>query len=83
MSDLVCVRCDGNNKDFIENCRLLDMDLDKRVGRVIKRDKSAQFNMLDKINEAIVVYRDDKPIGAGVIRYYKIFQSPGSRFCIM
>ena len=70
MSDLVCVRCDGNNKDFIENCRLLDMDLDKRVGRVIKRDKYAQFNMLDKINEAIVVYRDDKPIGAGAIRYY-------------
>lgn len=70
MSDLVCVRCDGNNKDFIENCRLLDMDLDKRVGRVIKRDKYAQFNMLDKINEAIVVYRDDKLIGAGAIRYY-------------
>ena len=70
MSDLVCVRCDGNNKDFIENSRLLDMDLDKRVGRVIKRDKYAQFNMLDKINEAIVVYRDDKPIGAGAIRYY-------------
>ena len=46
------------------------MDLDKRVGRVIKRDKYAQFNMLDKINEAIVVYRDDKLIGAGAIRYY-------------
>ena len=87
MSDLVCVRCDGNNKDFIENCRLLDMDLDKRVGRVIKRDKYAQFNMLDKINEAIVVYRDGKPIGAGAIRYYddktaelkRVFVIPGEQ----
>ena len=70
MSDLVCVRCDGNNKDFIENCRLLDMDLDRRVGRVIERDKYAQFNMLDKINEAIVIYRDDKPVAAGAIRFY-------------
>ena len=70
MSELVCVRCDGSNKDFIENCRLLDMDLEKRVGRVIKRDKYAQFNKLDKINEAIVIYRDKKPVGAGAIRYY-------------
>ena len=27
------VRTDGKNEDFIENCRLLDMDLDRRVGK--------------------------------------------------
>ena len=31
------IRTNGKNKDFIENCRLLDMDLDRRVGKEIKR----------------------------------------------
>ena len=39
MADIEFIRCTGTNKDFIENCQLLDMDLDRRVGRVIKRDK--------------------------------------------
>lgn len=63
-------RCDGSNKDFVENCRLLDEDLDRRVGKVIQRDKYQQFNTLEKIEHAIVVYIDDKPAGAGAIRKY-------------
>ena len=70
MSEIVFLRCDGNNKDFIENCRLLDVDLDLRVGKIIKRDKYAQYNLIDKINEAIVVYRGNNPIGGGSIRPY-------------
>ena len=70
MSEIIFLRCDGNNKDFIENCRLLDEDLDLRVGKIIKRDKYAQYNLIDKINEAIVVYRDNHPIGGGSIRHY-------------
>ena len=70
MSEVIYVRCDGTNEDFIENCRLLDMDLDARVGKVIERDKYTQFNLLDKIHEAIVVYEDGKPIGGGAIRPY-------------
>lgn len=63
-------RTDGTNKDFIENCRLLDMDLDRRVGKQIKRDKYKQYNQLDEIREAIVVYDGNKPIGGGAIRRY-------------
>ena len=48
MNELIYIRCDGANEDFIENCRLLDMDLDARVGRVIKRDKYARFYCLDE-----------------------------------
>ena len=70
MSEIVFLRCNGNNKDFIENCRLLDEDLDLRVGKIIKRDKYAQYNLIDKINEAIVVYRGNNPIGGGSIRPY-------------
>ena len=42
----------GQNEDFIENCRLLDLDLDRRVGKAIKRDKYKQYNQLDKVQEA-------------------------------
>lgn len=64
------VRTDGKNEDFIENCRLLDMDLDRRVGKQIKREKYAKFNQLDEIREAIVVYDNGKPVGGGAIRRY-------------
>lgn len=63
-------RTDGKNKDFIENCRLLDMDLDRRVGKKIKRDKYKQFNLLDEIQHAIVVYENDTVVGGGAIRKY-------------
>ena len=68
MADIEFIRCTGTNKDFIENCQLLDMDLDRRVGRVIKRDKYKQYNQLDEIKEAVVVYVDGKVAGAGAIR---------------
>lgn len=63
-------RTDGKNKDFIENCKLLDMDLDRRVGKKIKRDKYREYNQLDEIQEAIVVYDNNKAIGGGSIRKY-------------
>lgn len=50
------VRTDGKNGDFIENCRLLDIDLDRRVGKKIKREKYRQYNQLTEIRHAIVVY---------------------------
>ena len=64
------IRTDGKNKDFIENCRLLDIDLDRRVGKKIQRDKYKKFNLLDEIQEAIIVYEDNKVIGGGAIRRY-------------
>ena len=63
-------RTNGHNEDFIENCRLLDLDLDRRVGKAIKRDKYKQYNQLDKVQEAIVVYQGGQPIGGGAIRRY-------------
>ncbi|RKI40962.1 GNAT family N-acetyltransferase [bacterium D16-51] len=63
-------RTDGKDKDFIENCRLLDMDLDRRVGKKIKRDKYKKFNQIDEIQQAIVIYEGNKAIGGGAIRRY-------------
>ena len=68
--DMDYVRTDGKNEDFIENCRLLDIDLDRRVGRQIKREKYQKFNQLDEIREAILVYDNGKPVGGGAIRRY-------------
>lgn len=65
-------RTDGKNKDFIENCKLLDMDLDRRVGKKIKRDKYRKYNQLDEIQEVIVVYENNKVIGGGAIRKYDV-----------
>ena len=64
------VRTDGKNEDFIENCRLLDMDLDRRVGRQIKREKYQKFNQLDEVRDAIVVYDHGRAVGGGAIRRY-------------
>ena len=70
MNGIKYQRCDGSNKDFIENCILLDEDLDRRVGAVIDRSKYTCYNLTDKIKEAIVVYLDGKPVGGGAIRSY-------------
>ena len=63
-------RTDGKDKEFIENCRLLDIDLDRRVGKKIKRDKYKKFNQIDEIQQAIVVYEGNKAVGGGAIRRY-------------
>lgn len=70
MPEIKYLRCDGSNKDFIENCSLLDEDLERRVGAVIDRSKYTQYNLTDKITEAIVVYLDGKTVGGGAIRPY-------------
>lgn len=60
-------RTNGKNKDFIENCLLLDQELDRHVEKAIQRKK---YNQLDQIHQVIVVYYNDLPIGGGAIRKY-------------
>lgn len=71
------VRTDGKNRDFIENCAMLDADLDRRVGKKIQRDKYSKFNKLDDIREAIVVYEEGTPVGGGAIRRYSGVEKDG------
>ncbi len=62
------IRTDSANPDFIELVKLLDADLAKRDGK----DHSfyAQFNKIDKIKNAIVLYDDDKLVGCGAMKEY-------------
>lgn len=63
-------RTSGQNEDFIENCRLLDLDLDRRVGKKIDRHKYQPYNQVDQIQEAMVVYEGGRVLGGGAIRRY-------------
>lgn len=80
MISMEFVRTDGKNKDFMENCRLLDMDLDRRGGKRIKRDKYSEYNKLDDIKEAIIIYEDGKLAGGGAIRKYYADRYPGGGY---
>ncbi|MDD3335522.1 MAG: GNAT family N-acetyltransferase [Eubacteriales bacterium] len=63
-------RTNGHDCDFIENCRLLDQELDRRVGKEVQDKQYRVYNQIDSIEQAIVVYQDDRPIAGGAIKRY-------------
>ena len=63
-------RTSGEHADFIENCRLLDLDLDRRVGKKFDRNKYKPYNQVDQIQEAMVAYEGGRVLGGGAIRRY-------------
>lgn len=72
--DLMCdkrfVITDGENKDFVSMCTLLDEELDHLVGKKIQRKKYDQFNQRDHIHDVVLVYDQDIVVGAGAFRFY-------------
>ena len=61
-------RTNSENPDFVKLVQSLDVDLAERDG-----DEHAfyhQFNKIDKIKHAVVIYEDDKPVGCGAIKEY-------------
>ena len=62
------IRTDSNNMDFINLVKSLDTELAERDGR----DHSfySQFNKIDKIKYAVVLYDDNIPVGCGAIKEY-------------
>ena len=64
------MRTNFADKDFIENCRLLDEDLERRVGAEIDRSTYAPFNRVEGIIGAIVAYENGRAVGGGAIRKY-------------
>jgi putative acetyltransferase len=61
-------RTTSQDIDFQSLVLLLDKDLSMRDGE----DHSfyAQFNKIDKINEAVVAYKNNEPIGCGAIKKF-------------
>lgn len=62
------VRTDSTNHDFIELVKQLDCDLANRDGS--EQAFYAQFNTIDKIKYAVVLYEDGNPAGCGAIKQY-------------
>ena len=62
------IRTDSDNPDFVKLVRALDADLAKRDGS----DHSfyAQFNKIDAIKHAVVVYENEHPMGCGAIKEF-------------
>ncbi len=63
-------KTDGKNHDFRKLCEMLDESLDEMVGGEFDRSCYAEFNMLDRIQDVIVIYDGKIPIGAGGYRFY-------------
>ena len=62
------IRTNSDHPDFISLVRLLDADLAKRDSD--EHSFYSQFNKIDKIKHAVVLYEDEKPVACGAIKEY-------------
>jgi len=65
---ITLIRTNSENNDFIDLVKHLDAELAERDG-----DEHAfysQFNKIDSLNQAIVAYKNDKPIGCGATKKF-------------
>ena len=69
---MIFKRTDGKDKDFIENCRLLDMDLDRRVGKKIQREKYNKYNQLDELGYRRMILETGALLKESCARYKKL-----------
>ncbi|MFI5186092.1 MAG: GNAT family N-acetyltransferase [Chitinophagales bacterium] len=79
------VRTNSGNKDFVQLVNCLDADLAERDGA----DHSFyhQFNKIEKIKHAVLLYEEGEPIGCGAIKEYsqtsmevkRMYTLPGKR----
>ena len=65
---LTIVRTNSSNQDFIYLVKQLDAYLAEKDGR--DHAFYNQYNKLDKIKYAVVVYENDKPVACGAIKEY-------------
>ena len=63
------VRTNSENVDFIELVKYLDADLAERDGE--DHAYYDQFNKLDRIKHAVILYDNKKPLGCGAIKEYE------------
>jgi GNAT superfamily N-acetyltransferase len=62
----VFIRKSGSNPDFMNMVFALDRDLYERNGDIQKQYE--QYNQIDKIKHAIVVYVNGEPVGCGCFK---------------
>lgn len=62
------LRTDSKNKDFIQLVKLLDTELAVRDGD--DHDFYHQYNSIDQIKHAVVLYEENEAIGCGAIKEF-------------
>lgn len=60
----------GENKDFILLCKMLDDNLNELVGGEERRKQYVQYNTLEKIHDVVLVYEGELPIACAGFRFY-------------
>lgn len=65
------VDTNGEDKDFIILCQLLDDNLNEIVGGEKQRKQYIQYNKLDDIHDAFLIYDNDLPIACAAFKYYE------------
>ena len=68
MNEIRYQRSTGSDPVFAENCRILNQELDLRMGVELQKDKYAKYNQIDHIRHVILAYDGDTCIGSGAIR---------------
>ncbi len=64
------VDTNGEDKDFIILCQLLDDNLNEIVGGEKQRKQYNQYNKLDDIHDAFLIYDNDLPVACAAFKYY-------------
>ena len=62
------VRTTSENPDFRKMVNALDEDLNQRNGDIQRQYD--QYNKIDKIKHAMVIYFEDKPVGCGCFKRF-------------
>lgn len=62
------IRTTSENTDFRKMVNALDDDLNLRNGEIQRQYD--QYNKIDKIRHAIVIYLEDKPVGCGCFKRF-------------
>ena len=62
------IRCNSDNRDFIDLVKMLDADLALRDGE--DHAFYSQYNKIDRIKHALVLYKDNIPVSIGAIKEF-------------
>lgn len=68
MNEIILVRTNSENNDFVELIKLLDIYLEERDGD--DHPFYAQYNLLDDIKYVIVAYYNGRAAGCGAIKQF-------------
>ncbi len=65
------IETNGENRDFVTLCRLLDDNLNRIVGGEKQRVQYNQYNQLEDIHDVFIIYDQNLPIACASFKYHE------------